>query len=155
MYYVLAAEEPTFFREGGGYIFKNGWLVTILGMYSMPHPLFGTLFGKNAGFLSRLADWQTQSIAVDPSGNFQIIGGALFSLTPQRLSKKDLLPAQCDDDSPLQPAHPSPLAMLSCRHQPITQSPSYKNHLASIEDEQVPPLPPPSEGTHACLLQPH
>jgi len=27
--------------------------------------------------------------------------------------------------------------MLSCRHQPITQSPSYKNHLASIEDEQV------------------
>ena len=134
-------------------IFKNGWLVTILGMYSMPHPLFA-LFGKMPAFFPALANAMI-SIAVVQSGNFQIIGGALFSLTPQRLSKKDLLPAQCDDDSPLQPAHPSPLAMLSCRHQPITQSPSYKNHLASIEDEQVPPLPPPSEGTHACLLQPH
>ena len=153
MYYVLAAEEPTFFSGGGGYIFKNGWLVTILGMYSMPHPLFA-LFGKMPAFFPALANAMI-SIAVVQSGNFQIIGGALFSLTPQRLSKKDLLPAQCDDDSPLQPAHPSPLAMLSCRHQPITQSPSYKNHLASIEDEQVPPLPPPSEGTHACLLQPH
>ena len=110
----------------------------------MPHPLFA-LFGKMPAFFPALANAMI-SIAVVQSGNFQIIGGALFSLTPQRLSKKDLSPRSATTIAPFNPRTPrrsrcSPAVTSPSRRAPRTRTTSLPSKMSRCR-----PCRPPVRG---------